>query len=147
MYIHSKGYETLHEHVPKKILPNEYGGNAGPLTELQCKFNWVTLLSKRTNTVIEITALKQFHCQCWAASHLKQRRQTYHFNVPIGNSEIADVDKLVLKHSDAIIVTFLTSSLYIGTFLYVAKYDCKEIKSCYRLKVHKAPMKSNEWYI
>ncbi|XP_049794187.1 alpha-tocopherol transfer protein-like [Schistocerca nitens] len=34
VFIHSS-METLYEHIPKKILPQEYGGEAGPIEEMQ----------------------------------------------------------------------------------------------------------------
>ena len=38
-HIHSNGLETLHQHVPRKILPNEYGGEAGKLDELYGRYS------------------------------------------------------------------------------------------------------------
>lgn len=37
MHFHSSGYETLYEYIPKNMLPNEYGGNAGKLDEIHKK--------------------------------------------------------------------------------------------------------------
>lgn len=34
MHFHSYGFETLHNHIPKELLPDEYGGSAGKLEEL-----------------------------------------------------------------------------------------------------------------
>lgn len=31
MHFHTSGYESLHEFIPKEILPNEYGGSGGPI--------------------------------------------------------------------------------------------------------------------
>ncbi|PSN57140.1 hypothetical protein C0J52_01303 [Blattella germanica] len=35
--VHNKGYSSLHEKVSPKILPSEYGGEAGPIMEHWCK--------------------------------------------------------------------------------------------------------------
>ncbi|KAJ4426604.1 hypothetical protein ANN_26402 [Periplaneta americana] len=34
IHVHSRGLESLHEKVSKKVLPKEYGGDAGTITEL-----------------------------------------------------------------------------------------------------------------
>ncbi|XP_075983988.1 retinaldehyde-binding protein 1-like [Anticarsia gemmatalis] len=39
--------EALHEHVPKDILPQEYGGNEKPLREVH--ENWLNVLSQKEN--------------------------------------------------------------------------------------------------
>jgi hypothetical protein len=38
IYTHSNGFETLHQHIPREILPNEYGGEAGKLEELHGRY-------------------------------------------------------------------------------------------------------------
>lgn len=46
VHIHRNGVGSLHEYVPQRVLPNEYGGNAGPLKNLweSCQQN---LISRR----------------------------------------------------------------------------------------------------
>lgn len=39
VYVHSSGFETLHQHIPKECLPNEYGGEAGKLDEMYGKYS------------------------------------------------------------------------------------------------------------
>ncbi|KAI8427673.1 hypothetical protein MSG28_002137 [Choristoneura fumiferana] len=34
LHVHNKDYEALYKHVPKEILPTEYGGNGGSLKEI-----------------------------------------------------------------------------------------------------------------
>ncbi|KPI93911.1 Alpha-tocopherol transfer protein-like [Papilio xuthus] len=34
LYVHNTDYESLYKHVPKEVLPAEYGGNAGTAREL-----------------------------------------------------------------------------------------------------------------
>lgn len=38
MHFHTTGIETLYEHVPKELLPEEYGGLAGKLSDLKEEF-------------------------------------------------------------------------------------------------------------
>jgi hypothetical protein len=37
MHVHRKGMDTLHEKIDKKILPEEYGGQAGSINDLWSK--------------------------------------------------------------------------------------------------------------
>lgn len=34
LYVHNKDYEALYKHVPKEILPEEYGGNGGTVQRI-----------------------------------------------------------------------------------------------------------------
>jgi hypothetical protein len=34
MHVHTKGIDSLHDKISKHILPYEYGGTAGPLSDL-----------------------------------------------------------------------------------------------------------------
>lgn len=34
LHVHNKDYEALYKHVPKEILPTEYGGNGGSIKEI-----------------------------------------------------------------------------------------------------------------
>lgn len=38
MHFHSTGIESLYDYVPKEMLPDEYGGKAGKLTDLKEEF-------------------------------------------------------------------------------------------------------------
>lgn len=46
MHFHTTGLETLYDHVPKELLPVEYGGLAGNLTDLKAQF-MKEMLNKR----------------------------------------------------------------------------------------------------
>ncbi|XP_061399015.1 alpha-tocopherol transfer protein-like [Musca vetustissima] len=46
IHFHTTGIETLYEHVPKDMLPDEYGGKAGKLSDLKDEFT-KTLLENR----------------------------------------------------------------------------------------------------
>uniref|UniRef100_A0A1L8EG33 Putative phosphatidylinositol transfer protein sec14 n=1 Tax=Haematobia irritans TaxID=7368 RepID=A0A1L8EG33_HAEIR len=46
MHFHTDGLEGLYEHVPKEMLPEEYGGNAGTIAELKEKY-FATVIEKR----------------------------------------------------------------------------------------------------
>jgi hypothetical protein len=37
MYVHTKGMDSLHEKIDRKILPEEYGGQAGSISDLWSK--------------------------------------------------------------------------------------------------------------
>lgn len=37
MHFHSSGYASLYEHIPRYMLPDEYGGMAGKLDEIYKK--------------------------------------------------------------------------------------------------------------
>lgn len=34
IHVHSDGFESLYKYVPKEMLPEEYGGNAGPVKQI-----------------------------------------------------------------------------------------------------------------
>ncbi|CAH0749101.1 unnamed protein product [Diatraea saccharalis] len=34
LYVHNKNYDELYKHIPKEILPEEYGGNAGSIESI-----------------------------------------------------------------------------------------------------------------
>ena len=34
VFIHGNSYDTIYEHIPKKLLPTEYGGDAGPIQDI-----------------------------------------------------------------------------------------------------------------
>ncbi|CAG9567044.1 unnamed protein product [Danaus chrysippus] len=34
LYVHNNNFEELYKHIPKEILPNEYGGNGGSIKEI-----------------------------------------------------------------------------------------------------------------
>nr|XP_049708172.1 alpha-tocopherol transfer protein-like [Helicoverpa armigera] len=34
LYVHNKNYEELYKHIPKDVLPAEYGGNAGTIDDI-----------------------------------------------------------------------------------------------------------------
>ena len=38
IFFHSDGYEGLHKYIPKEILPEEYGGYAGPIQVFHGKY-------------------------------------------------------------------------------------------------------------
>lgn len=42
---HYNGYDKLYSSVPKELLPNEYGGNAGPIDDLHK--NWMLLVESK----------------------------------------------------------------------------------------------------
>lgn len=42
---HTPGSETLYKFIPKDVLPEEYGGNAGPIENI--KEHWVNLFIQR----------------------------------------------------------------------------------------------------
>ncbi|XP_013113296.1 alpha-tocopherol transfer protein-like [Stomoxys calcitrans] len=46
IHFHTNGIETLYDYVPKEMLPEEYGGNAGKLSDLKAVFR-KTLEEKR----------------------------------------------------------------------------------------------------
>lgn len=44
MHFHTAGYESLYDHIPREILPKEYGGNAGQVDDI---FNeWLQVIEK-----------------------------------------------------------------------------------------------------
>ncbi|XP_013113297.1 alpha-tocopherol transfer protein-like [Stomoxys calcitrans] len=46
MHFHTDGLDGLYEHIPKEMLPEEYGGNAGTIPELKKKVV-ATMMEKR----------------------------------------------------------------------------------------------------
>lgn len=44
MHFHTSGYESLYEHVPKNLLPIEYGGNAGNIDDIYDE--WLEVMQK-----------------------------------------------------------------------------------------------------
>lgn len=34
LFVHNKNYEEMYKHIPKEILPAEYGGNGGTIPEI-----------------------------------------------------------------------------------------------------------------
>ena len=46
MRFHTAGIESLYDYVPKDMLPEEYGGKAGKLTDLKEEFMQL-MLEKR----------------------------------------------------------------------------------------------------
>lgn len=40
VYFHTDGYESLYKYVPKDVLPEEYGGYAGPIAAINGKPNF-----------------------------------------------------------------------------------------------------------
>ncbi|PSN57107.1 hypothetical protein C0J52_01295 [Blattella germanica] len=56
IHVHSKGLESLHEKVDKKILPQEFGGDAGPITDLWDA--WKEKLVSYRNWFVEQEKLK-----------------------------------------------------------------------------------------
>ncbi|XP_037824725.1 alpha-tocopherol transfer protein-like [Lucilia sericata] len=51
MHFHTTGIETLYEHVPKELLPEEYGGQAGKLTDL--KEDFMQLMFKKRDYLMD----------------------------------------------------------------------------------------------
>ncbi|XP_063219070.1 clavesin-2 [Bacillus rossius redtenbacheri] len=47
IFVHPDGYESLYQYVPKDILPEEYGGYAGPLDAIHEK--WVKKMEEYTD--------------------------------------------------------------------------------------------------
>lgn len=45
MHFHTNGIESLYEHVPRDMLPTEYGGKAESLSVIKRK--WYTILDKK----------------------------------------------------------------------------------------------------
>ena len=45
MHFHTDGLESLYDHVPRDMLPSEYGGKAGSLSEIKIK--WRNVLQKK----------------------------------------------------------------------------------------------------
>ena len=37
MHIHGSNLESLHEHIPKEVLPIEYGGTNGTVEDIKSK--------------------------------------------------------------------------------------------------------------
>lgn len=44
MHFHTAGYESLYEHVPKHLLPAEYGGDAGKIEDIFSE--WFSVMEK-----------------------------------------------------------------------------------------------------
>lgn len=34
LYVHGDNLESLYKHIPKRLLPEEYGGEAGPIQDI-----------------------------------------------------------------------------------------------------------------
>ncbi|XP_062139678.1 alpha-tocopherol transfer protein-like [Drosophila sulfurigaster albostrigata] len=46
MHYHTEGLDSLYEKIPRDMLPNEYGGKAGSMTEL--KAQWIQNMKEKT---------------------------------------------------------------------------------------------------
>jgi hypothetical protein len=47
MHVHTKGMDSLHDKVSKTILPEEYGGKAGSISDLWGK-SWSYVFSDKS---------------------------------------------------------------------------------------------------
>lgn len=45
IFIHGSDYTKLYEHVPKELLPSDYGGDLPSADEISRKFNFKILLN------------------------------------------------------------------------------------------------------
>jgi hypothetical protein len=45
IYVHATGLESLYKYVPKEVLPEEYGGYAGPLDVIHGELRNLLLLA------------------------------------------------------------------------------------------------------
>lgn len=39
LFVHNKNYEEMYKHVPKDLLPAEYGGNGGNIKDIIGRYN------------------------------------------------------------------------------------------------------------
>jgi hypothetical protein len=44
MYVHGKNFDSLYKNIPQRLLPTEYGGEAGTIKELNGKKKMKMLL-------------------------------------------------------------------------------------------------------
>ncbi|TMW49155.1 hypothetical protein DOY81_005745 [Sarcophaga bullata] len=51
IHFHTDGIESLYDHVPREMLPSEYGGRAGSLSEIKIK--WRNVLQKKRDYLID----------------------------------------------------------------------------------------------
>lgn len=58
LHVHNKDYEALYKHVPKEILPTEYGGNGGSIKEI---IGWCI----RPLCLHSENEMSLFGCSCW----------------------------------------------------------------------------------
>jgi hypothetical protein len=47
MHVHTKGMDSLHEKISKTILPEEYGGEAGSISDLWSKSRFYMLSNRQ----------------------------------------------------------------------------------------------------
>lgn len=53
IYVHAAGLQSLHKYIPKDILPEEYGGFAGPLESIHGELAVLTPSLHLFNITIE----------------------------------------------------------------------------------------------
>lgn len=55
LFVHGYNLESLYKHVPKRLLPSEYGGNAGSIDQLIA--HWTEILVANHESLSEFEQL------------------------------------------------------------------------------------------